>query len=260
MNDSMQFHPEMMAQAFKGLMAALDAGSGLTRTVTPVQLPWITSEDQLFSASEFADAVQTAGHGSVITIASKLVSVIQGRRVIDVDLYRKLPTLNLESLATALAVLEPGSTERDALILDIGQAEGELILSPLDPNGYAHSISARISSQWGISCDTVIVDSGAGADKGLEEIGIPTFFATPLGCTRGLLLVQAQRCAVAAEYHGNLRTRTPVCVITPESFRSRERRGIGGLRYNGYLDASREELALPVFLTSRQEGSADGDS
>src|SRR3989344_4214235 len=64
---------------------------------------------------------------------------------------------------------------------------------------------------------------------------------TPIGATKGLRLFYCMRVAVAAEATWNNIENTPIILIKLDQSAYKERESIGELRYNGFLDANKEE-------------------
>ncbi len=239
---------EMLPQAMKGLLAALGAGSGITRTVLPIRTSSLGTWADIWD-SPLVSAVQRAPTGCVVTVASKLVATVQGRRVTDGQLSAAVgggqPVGDILQILRKIAQVPVD--ERDVLMIDADDEPDTWILGPSDPNGFAAQLSAGLHERTGTWCDVVITDSGAGAAKGTRLIGAPTYICTPVGATAGLSLVHAQRTAVVGEYFGNSEQGLPFTLISPQGARSANRPGVGSLRYHGFLDSAAESSSLPVW-------------
>ena len=235
---------ELLPQALKGLLAALGAGSGITRSAQPVSVSHIERGAAILSGP-IVDAVVVAGQGAILSIASKALSFSESRIVVDQAITHavraRAPSGELVEL---LRAHDPKADSRTLTMLDRGGLDDEWVLPPRDPNRSCHELSSELLRETGARVDVVASDSGAGVGKGTDIIGAATFFSTPIGATAGLSLAHAQRCAVINEFFGNRAALTPAAVVTPESWRSRNRERIGEFRYPGYLNAARESLEL----------------
>lgn len=238
-------HIEMMNQSLKGMAGALGAGSGFSHIVRGVETPQIESKEDLYPVSLLEEA-SSLEPGGVVVIASKVVSIVEGRRIYDKHLTalirRRSPSKEIYEYLQDLNVIV---SQRDLICLDMGSGKDEWVLGPLNPNQTAYEIAKELCRLSGIICDVVISDSGAGYDKGVGLIGIPTYIATPIGATAGCGLLHSQRAAAAAEMIRNQTPRTPFVLIHPESWRSGNRDQVGEFRYRGYIDAKREVDYLP---------------
>lgn len=237
---------EMLAQALKGLLAGVGSGSGITRSVQPIRTEKITKHNELFGHQLLA-AVADSPPGSIVTVASKVAAIVEGRVISSESVTQSVAMgVSVADLHSVLQTADPSLTLQDLIMMDHDQ-DDTWILGLNNPNLFAHQFSSEVYKLTGSRVDVVLCDSGSGRDKGNALIGCPTFMSTPVGATRGVSLVHAQRCAVVAEVIGNARELTPFTVISPESWRSGAREHVGGFRYNGYLDAGKEDDSLPMF-------------
>lgn len=233
----------MLGQCLKGLAAALGAGSGISHTVVPVASPEIHAGDDVLVPGVVAE-VATGTDGDIVVVASKIVSLWQGRVVQLPEAPDIRSKARRSALENALSRQFPDADLRDVIMLDRGTHDGEYLLGPENPNRAASQLAARLNESTGIWVDVVITDSAAGVAKGEALIGCVTYLATAIGATAGLSLLHAQRCAAASEVVRNALPLHPFTVVRPESVRSRRRERVGEHRYDGFLDASREARFL----------------
>ena len=241
---------EMLAQALKGFLAGLGSGSGITRSVQPISTEMITEHRELFTGQLLA-AIAMSPPGSIVTVASKVAAIVECRVISSKSVTEAVAAgVSVADLLEVLQRTDPSFTIQDVIMMDHYQ-DDTWILGINNPNLFAHDFSSEVYKMTGARVDVVVCDSGSGRDKGKALIGCPTFMNTPVGATRGVSLVHAQRCAVVAEVIGNAKELTPFTVIAPESWRSGSREHVGEFRYDGYLDATKESDSLPMFVGRR---------
>ena len=113
-------HSEVLPQALKGLLAALGAGSGLTRSVAPVHTTFLEDWEDVWS-SPLLEVVGAADHGAIVTVASKVVARLQ-HRVVRSEILSAvvLSGASQEEIVLALRKLGVDADVRDALMIDGG--------------------------------------------------------------------------------------------------------------------------------------------
>ena len=138
-------------------------------------------------------------------------------------------------------------TLKDQIGLDkIDPARKLGVRYPRNPNLSAYILADKILKRTEGKVDVVISDSDSGGKKGIRVIGCPTIIATPIGATKGIRMFYCMRAAVAGDCVWNNVENIPALRIIPYQA-SRIRIGIGELRYNGFINASREEDVLSII-------------
>ena len=245
---------EIVNYSLKGLIAGVGRGTGFTKHVRLLSLK-VNLDDDLSSLVNAIAETRMVDYGNIVVLPSKVVAIVEKRFVhgLTVRNYQRCVT-DLEYARQHLT-MEDGSTltERDQIGLDKIDPRKKLGLAyPSNPNRSAHEIAKLILQRTGAKVDAVISDSDAGSKKGMALIGCPSILVTPIGATRGLRLFYCMRVAVAAELSWNNNDSTPVLLVQPSTTSSHlKREFMGELRYEGFLDATREEDIL-YFKRIRQ--------
>jgi hypothetical protein len=237
---------EMLGQALKGLYCALGGGSGISnRAIAPELLE--PAIDNSWESPEIWNAIARAGDGISLVLASKFVSYLEGRVLKMSPSFRpgRNPSIKERvEILNALAAKDAHVTEKDVIMLDAGFEKDTWVLGPIDPNRSAHEFSQLVFTRSGCNVDVIVTDSGAGVSKGEALIGCTTYTSTPVGATKGISLLHAQRFAAAAELIRNRKPYTPIVLVLPGEDHRRARQFIGEFRYQGFIDASRESRML----------------
>lgn len=234
---------DIVNYSLKGITAALGKGTGITKFIKPISLK-LTGNSKI---SDLVDSVLVSnfiGDGDVIVIPSKVAALIERRFVygLTMENYRRcISDLNFARENLTTSDNDPLS-EKDIIGLDKIDLEKNIGLRyPRNPNLSCYEIAKMIRDKSGLKIDVVITDSDAGGKKGISLIGCPTILVTPIGATKGLRLFYCMRVAVAAEATWNNIENIPVISIQLNHSAYRGRESIGELRYDGFLDASKEE-------------------
>jgi hypothetical protein len=230
---------EMLGQALKGMLAGFGAGNGISKLARPIEVP-VIEEGQLLLSPELLAVCEESSHGDVLVVASKVVALSERRILRFEGAPPSLSRANTDALRRVLQEAGSAGDDRDLVMLDHIAGTTVWTVSLADPNRTAADLAEAVQFATGTWLDVVISDSGAGVVKGSMLIGCTTYVATPIGATAGLSLVQAQRCAAAAEVVRNAQERSPYVLINSD-LDIRRRHDIGAFRYGGYLDATRED-------------------
>ncbi|OQB05525.1 MAG: Coenzyme F420:L-glutamate ligase [bacterium ADurb.Bin212] len=244
------FLAEIYNYSCKGIIAGLGKGEGITKKIKLLSYK-IDENSDYKGLAKFLLASNLLDDGDIIALPSKVISIIEKRFVngVTVENYKKCIT-DLDYARKNLKVMNGGEiSRRDQIGLDKINPEKKLgVIYPKNPNLSAHQISKEFEKISGDKIDVVITDSDSGAIKGVDLIGCPTVINTPIASTKGLGLFYAMRIAVAAEISWNNLDYCPILLVKPYEA-SRIRESIGEIKYNGFLDANRENDYLK-FLDS----------
>jgi len=255
---------QVMNQTFKGVYAALGAGSGPTYQVIPIRCRLHISRglEGLYRSIIRALSKSFLENGDIVTIASKPIAIAQGR-VIPIEYFKTVgdPLYMSKEERKTLSLELSGKTgleidENELIGLDFVKINRRFygVLLPLNANMVAFEISKSIRSSLNKLVDVVIVDTDAGWKTGKALIGLPTLVSTPIGATSGLSIAHCIRVAAASSITMGSGKGVPIVIIKPqpgpraENFRRRE--GLGLARsYPGRLNINYE----PFFRVKWKE-------
>lgn len=232
--------------AFKGLLGSMGESGHICASTIPIQVKLDLSKGWEQIRGELAKAV--AGElqdGDVLVVAEKVVAASQGRvgprEVLLMPDPKTVSPDELPSLAERWQDKLGMPIQPIHLLLADEYENNQATLGVLDHNQACFELAAAIKQENNKIVDVVISDTDTGLDIRMPLIGCVTICATPIGATAGLVLYEAMRCAVAAEFirgHGKF---IPAVICRPAD-RRKARHKMGLCRdYGGSLHISREK-------------------
>jgi len=236
------FVSEVFNYSCKGIVAGLGKGEGVTKKVKLLFIQ-IKKSSTIEALVQFLVSTKLIEDGDIVAFPSKIISILEKQYVygLTIENYKRC-TSDLEYARKTLKT--EGSaliTDKDIIGMDKLDAEKKIgVIYPENPNKSAHIIADKFFEVSGSKIDVVITDSDSGAEKGMKLINCPTIINTPIGATKGLGLFYSMRVAVAAEINWNNVENAPVFLVKPYQA-SRLRKNIGELKYNGFLNAEKED-------------------
>jgi hypothetical protein len=231
--------------AFKGLLASQGQSGHICARTVAVSVELDVESGWVATMSQATSAIAAEVHaGDVVVIADKVVAAALGRiaprELISEPDPKTVPHSRLHSLAEQWQERLPFTVTPEHLLLADEYTDGHVTVGTDLPNLRAWELAAAVGRITGTAVDIVISDTDTGLDIRRPLIGVVTVGATPLGCTEGLNLYEAMRCAVAAEFTRGHTKRIPLVVCKPAD-RRRRREGMGQRKaYDGMLNAELE--------------------
>lgn len=231
--------------AFKGLLGSMGQSGHICSSAEGVDVyvdtggGWENAQDII--AKSLDGSIRD---GDVIVVAEKVVAASQNRigpREILLDPDPKtVPPEILDELSEKWQKKLGFVVKPIHLLLADEYQDDKATLGVLDHNKACSELALTIQRISNVSVDVIISDTDTGLDVRMPLIGCITIGATPIGSTKGVILYEAMRCAVAAEFVRGHNLGIPIVICRPAD-RRRHREFVGEYRgYSGHLHISFE--------------------